>query len=225
MVADDRRAFAALRPVAAGRVAARGGEAPLRIGAGQDVVHVHLVAAAWHRLALLGERGLLVDVRVLRMQILQVFRDHRALRVVPGAFADALARAHPRIAARQPRAQVRLPVRVLRAHGLGERVAMRVRAFDAAEIGAVALAGARHEERHVMLLRLRRCDPNQRDPCHCDAGEPVHGCLLWVGIPGERYIARSHSISAYPDARAAAMPHRRKRRSCPRARGFPPSAS
>src|SRR6185503_16170218 len=62
VVPDDRRAFAALRPVAAGGVAARGGEHAGRVRPGEDVVLVRRVAAALDRLALLGERGLLVDV-------------------------------------------------------------------------------------------------------------------------------------------------------------------
>src|SRR5689334_9345226 len=59
VVPDDRRAVAALRPVAAGSVAARSREHALRVGAGEDVVLVRCVAAAFDLLALLGERGLL----------------------------------------------------------------------------------------------------------------------------------------------------------------------
>src|SRR5207244_11932013 len=62
MVADDRRAFGALRPVAARGVAARGREVPGRVGARQDVVHVLGIAATADRLALLRQRGLLADV-------------------------------------------------------------------------------------------------------------------------------------------------------------------
>src|SRR3977135_3335385 len=62
MVADDRRAFTALRPVAAGGVAARCREIPGRVRARQDIVHVHGIAAAADQLALLRQSGLLVDV-------------------------------------------------------------------------------------------------------------------------------------------------------------------
>src|SRR5262245_63002218 len=46
VVADDGRALAALAPVAAGGVAAGGGIPAVRVGAGQDVVLVGLVAPA-----------------------------------------------------------------------------------------------------------------------------------------------------------------------------------
>src|SRR5437667_7944392 len=55
MMADDRRAFAALGPVAAGGVAARRRETPVRIRARQDIVRVHGIPAAADQLALLGQ--------------------------------------------------------------------------------------------------------------------------------------------------------------------------
>src|SRR5204863_4355938 len=105
VVPDDRRAVAALRPVAAGGVAARGGEAPRRIGPGEDVVLVRRVAAALDRLALLGQRRLLGDVGVLRMQVVQVLRHDDALGIAPRALADAIARAHAGVAAGERGAQ------------------------------------------------------------------------------------------------------------------------
>src|SRR5882672_10440735 len=146
VVADDRRAVAALGPVAAGGVAAGGGVQAHRVGAGEDVVLVRRVAAALDRVALLVQRRLLADVALAGMQLADVTRHHHALGVVPGALADALARVDAGVAARQRGAEVRLPVRLLRARGLGERAAVRVSAFQAAEVGAVALAGAGDEE-------------------------------------------------------------------------------
>src|SRR5439155_9308639 len=137
VVADDRRAFAALGPVAAGGVAARGREAPVGIRARQDVVLVRRIAAALDHLALLGQGGLLVDIVVLGVQVAQALRHHHALGVAPRAFPDARARVYALVASRQCRAQVGAPVRVLGARGFGERVAMRIGAFEAAEIGAV----------------------------------------------------------------------------------------
>src|SRR5205085_10645215 len=99
----------------------------------EDVVLVRLITTTLDRLALLGERGLLGDVGVLRMQVVQVLRHHRTLCIAPRTLADAIARAHAGVAARHSGAEVRLPVRVLRARGLGERVAVRVGALEAAE--------------------------------------------------------------------------------------------
>src|SRR6266851_7789600 len=53
MVADDRRAFAALGPVAARGITARRRETPVRIRARQDIVRVHGIPAAADHLALL----------------------------------------------------------------------------------------------------------------------------------------------------------------------------
>src|SRR5689334_20752373 len=89
VVADDRRAFGALGPVAAGGVAAGGGVHALRVGAGEDVVRVRLVAAAVHLLALLGERVVLVDLVVAGMQVGHALRHHHALGVLPRTLADA----------------------------------------------------------------------------------------------------------------------------------------
>src|ERR1043166_6199649 len=51
VMADDRRAVAALGPVAAGSVAAGGRIHALRVGAGEDVVGIHRIAAAGHHVA------------------------------------------------------------------------------------------------------------------------------------------------------------------------------
>src|SRR5712691_9047287 len=124
MVADDRRAFAALCPVAARGVAARCREIPGRVRAGQDIVHVHGIPATADPLALLRQGGLLVDVVACGVQILHALGDHHALGVAPRAFPDAIARVYARVAPRQCRAQVRAPVRGLRAGRLGERKAL-----------------------------------------------------------------------------------------------------
>src|SRR3954471_4861702 len=90
VVADDGGTLAALGPVAARRVALVGRHrTPIRRRAGEHVVHVRRVAAAVDALALLGERRLLVDVRVL-VQVVQVLGHDLALRVLPRALADAV---------------------------------------------------------------------------------------------------------------------------------------
>src|SRR5215218_3078251 len=54
VMSDDRRALAALGPVAAGRIAAGRRIAALRVGSGEDVVLVRRVAPRLDRLALLA---------------------------------------------------------------------------------------------------------------------------------------------------------------------------
>src|SRR6266480_1396228 len=174
MVADDRRAFAALCPVAACGVAARCREIPGRVRARQDIVHVHGIAATAHYLALLRQSGLLVDVVACGMQILHALGHHHALGVTPRAFADALARVYARVAPRQCRAQVRAPVRALRADRLGERKAMRIGALQATEIGTVAFAHTGPEERHVCLLSLHGTCYSCSDQDHGDENTCGH---------------------------------------------------
>ena len=59
------------------------------------------------------------------------------------------------LARRGGRAQVCAPLGVAAADRGGERLAVRVRARETAEIGAVALADARDEKAHRFLRRLR----------------------------------------------------------------------
>src|SRR4051812_29623826 len=89
VVPDDGGTFAALGPVAASRVAFVGRHrTPVRRRAGEHVVHVRLVATAVDHLALLGKRGLLVDVGIV-VQVVDALGYDLALGVLPRAPADA----------------------------------------------------------------------------------------------------------------------------------------
>src|SRR5690606_34529182 len=104
--------------------------------------------------ALLAQRLLLAEVVVLAMQIVDILGDHHALRVVPGAVADPVAGVHSSLAALGRRAEICAPRLVAGADRLGELLAMRVRAFEAAEICAVARTFTRNEEAHVRICFL-----------------------------------------------------------------------
>src|SRR5215470_8656349 len=69
VMADHRRALTALCPVATGAVVAARKRGPVRLRAGQDVVHVRCVATTVDHLALLGQRRLLAEVVVGTMQL------------------------------------------------------------------------------------------------------------------------------------------------------------
>src|SRR5262245_59834704 len=89
VMADHGRSLPALRPVATSTIlAGREGRA-VRLGAGQDVVHVRCVTAAVDHLSLLGERRLLVEV-VLAVQLGHALGDDGALGVLPGSAPDAV---------------------------------------------------------------------------------------------------------------------------------------
>src|SRR5262245_54602437 len=102
---DHRGALSALGPVAARTIVAGRERGTVGLRAGQDVVHVGRVAAAVDGLALLGQRGLLVDL-VLAVELGHVLGDDDALGVLPRAAADPVARVDR---ARALRAQVRAP--------------------------------------------------------------------------------------------------------------------
>src|SRR5688572_16300454 len=143
VVPDHRRTFAAVRPVAAGGVAVDRKGAPVGLRAGEDVVPVRTVAASVHRLAFLVEAGLLADLAV-GVQVLDIFGDLLALRVLPRAEADPVARMLGHLAGG---AEVGAPHAPARAGGLGERLAVGVGAFQAAQVRTLAQAGAGDEER------------------------------------------------------------------------------
>src|SRR2546426_72034 len=135
-VADHRRALTALRPVAARAIVAGREGGAVRLGAGEDVVHVRRVAAAVDLLALLRQRRVLGEV-VLAVELGHVLRDDDALGVLPGAAPDAVARVDR---AGPLRAQVRVPRFAARARRLRERLTGLVRAGEAAEVAATLLA-------------------------------------------------------------------------------------
>src|SRR5919109_4019984 len=91
VMADHRGPVAAAGPVAAGPVLAGRERGAVRLRAGQDVVPVGAVAAAVDLLAVLVERGALVEV-VGAVQLVDIGGDHCALGVLPRPLADPVAR-------------------------------------------------------------------------------------------------------------------------------------
>ena len=148
VVADHGRALAALRPVAAGGVHVAGDEAAVGLRAGEHVVLVRRVAPAVDDRPALGEGGLLGEA-VGAVQLLHVCGDHVALRVLPRATADALARVDAGHVGRRLLAQVGAPCAAAGACGRGERLAVSVGAGQAAQVGAVARPAAGDEKAHA----------------------------------------------------------------------------
>src|SRR5688500_3013335 len=83
MVSDLCAAFAAARPVRARVVLAVSERGAIELRSGENVVLVRLVAATVDNLSLLRHRILLAQFVVGAVQIVDVFRDHYALGVVP----------------------------------------------------------------------------------------------------------------------------------------------
>src|SRR5262245_8795089 len=155
VMTDHRRAGAALRPVAAGAILAGRERPPVGLRAGQHVVPIGRVATAVDHVALFTERGLLAELVVGAVQVVDVLRDHVPLGIPPGAGPDAVAGIDGLAAAARLRAQIGAPGLAAGSDRLRELLAMPVRALDAAEVGALAGAGAGEEKRHGRLLRLR----------------------------------------------------------------------
>ena len=92
VVAQHGGAGGAAGPVVAGHVFTPRERAAVGLRAGEDVVHVRFVAACVDGLAFLAEPGFFVDLIVVAVQIVDVFRDDDACGVLPRTFAVAVAR-------------------------------------------------------------------------------------------------------------------------------------
>src|SRR5687768_765991 len=172
---DHDRPLPVARVVVARHILASGECAAVRLRAGEDVVLVRLVADAIHELALLADRGQLIDpvaeARLLERIAVQfggVSRNLLAARVEPGACADAIARVD---GVRTLRAQIRAPDAIARAGlpGRGrELLAMRVGSLKTAEVCTVANRRAGDEKSHRRFragLLLCRQDGSGDDGC------------------------------------------------------------
>jgi len=136
-------------PILTGHVLVRWECLTVRLRAGQYVVHVGRVAAAIDHRALLGQSRLLSE-HVCAMQFVEVARDECPLGIVPGPMADAVAG----VDGRRPglRAQIGVPGARARSDRGGERLAARVGAREAAQVAALARAGAGDEEARSRAL-------------------------------------------------------------------------
>src|SRR4051794_7790365 len=188
---DNRRALGAvLRPVAAGLVAFRSERRAVGLRAGQNVVHVGIVAEAVDDFALLVERGLLGQV-VLAVQLGDVLGNDHALGVLPWALADAVARIDGHRATSRLRREIGVPGLSAGACRLRQRLAIFVGAVEPAEIRAFAGSGAGDEERHVGLLREgAAADEGDGGSCGesaCDGHDSSGVCWLGKTFGMEEY--------------------------------------
>ena len=98
VVAEHRRTGCAAGPIVAGHVFGARKRTTVRLGAGEDVVHVGFVTAGVDSIAFFGESGLLVDLVVIAVQVVDIFGDNHPFSILPRAFADAIAGIHSRFA-------------------------------------------------------------------------------------------------------------------------------
>src|SRR5215212_7176730 len=85
---------AALGVVVAGPIFGSCKGRAIRLRAGQDVMHVGIIAPAVDWIALLGQRRLLVQVVVGAMKVRNILGDHDAFRILPGSASDAVTRVY-----------------------------------------------------------------------------------------------------------------------------------
>jgi hypothetical protein len=121
-----------------------------------------VVAAAVHRLALFGERGLLVQVVAGAVKVGDVPGDDDTLRVHPRTLADAILRVDRRGTAARARTEVGTPLSLSGPRRLRELLAIRVRPGQSAEVRALARIRAGHEERHPGGLRAGDSGSDER---------------------------------------------------------------
>ena len=119
------------------------------------VARIGIVIQTRHDLAFFRQPGQLIQIislvrqfHCIAVEVRQILRDHFAIEVVPGTFADAVARVHCRLAGPRLRAQVSVPGAISSTCCRCERLAMCVSAGQSAEIAAVADGLAGHKEIH-----------------------------------------------------------------------------
>ncbi len=122
-----------------------GNAVPSGLRGGEWVVLVWTIAAAVDHVASLGQRRLFGEM-IVAMKLVDVLGDDDPLGVLPGAMADAIARVDSRLAVDRLRAEVGMPRSIAGSRRLGELLAMPIRAFQAAEVCALADSGAGHEK-------------------------------------------------------------------------------
>src|SRR5262245_21769169 len=147
MVADHGRPLSALRPVAASSILTGGKRAAVRRGASQDVVPVGRVATAVDHLARLVERRLLGEI-VVAVQLVDICGDDDALGVLPRAAPDAIACVDGLSTTYGLRAEVGTPGAAAHTRRLRQRLAVPVRALEAAEVRPFAEADTGAEKGH-----------------------------------------------------------------------------
>ena len=142
------------------------------------VAWIGIVIQTRHDLTFFRQPGELIQIISLMrqfhriaVQVREILRDHFAFEVVPGTFADAVARVHCRLARPRLRAQVSVPGAISCAYGRCEHLAMCVSAGQSAQIAAVANGFTRHEKiHHRRRLLAPRILPGPLDLCQQQAG-------------------------------------------------------
>ena len=134
--------------------------------------------------AVLVERRLLVDLVRLGVELVDARRDLHALGVRPWTRADAVAGVHRAVAAG---AEIGAPGLAARAGRLGQRLAMRVGAFQSAEIGAVA-GPALVTKKLISALAASCADALPTTPNAAIAAAPRRCRLVLILIRSSRKI-------------------------------------
>src|SRR5215472_12585231 len=154
-MANHGRALRAARPVLAGAVGLRRKRRAVRLRPRQHVVAIGRIAAAVNDVALFRQRGLLGEIVAGAVQVGNVLGDDDTLGVLPRPFADPVLCVDRGLAVRGLGREIGMPGLGSGAGRLRQRLAVLVGAVDAAEIGALARAGAGQEEAGTARLRLR----------------------------------------------------------------------
>src|SRR5688572_28169446 len=196
MMTHHRLARVAAAPVVARAVLVAVERRAIGLRTGQYVVHVGLVAATVYFVPFLCERGVLVDLVVRTVQVVDIARDDDALCILPRTFADAVARMDGELIAPIALAQVRAPRAEPCPRRRCQRLAVLVGSRKTAEIGAIAVADARHEKGHLGLLREHCTARESEQQGRRHAESAPHDCIASCGWdadgPGYAGTGRVH---------------------------------
>jgi len=153
-MAEHRGAGGAAGPVVARRIFASRERAAVRLGAGENVVHVRFVAARVDHLTFFAERGFLADLVVIAVEIVDIFCNEYTLDVFPRTFAYTITRVNGGFAIGRCVAQICTPGVIAGADGVGKRLAVFVGARQTTEICAFARTDAGDEKSHLRIFFL-----------------------------------------------------------------------
>ncbi len=146
MMSDMRGAVAVAGPVTAGMVFVIVECGAVDSRASENVVTIRIFTRAPDLIAAFIQCRFPVDIRGIAVQFVDVPGDQHACGVVPGTIADSIARI------RALDAQVGAPGSRAGADRAAEELTMRIGAFQAAEIRAVARSVTGYKEAHRIVL-------------------------------------------------------------------------
>ena len=152
-MADESATFTVASPIPAGTVIAPSGCSAVELRAGQNVVHVWVVATPVGYFTLFVQLSFFCEIVAVTVEVINVLSDSYAVVVVPRTRPDSVTSVFSVCACG---AKVRTPGCSCCSSGTRKQAAVTVGTIETAKIRTVSGAHTRQEEAHIAGLRERR---------------------------------------------------------------------